>query len=147
MQESHSSKVNICPATQDILRILRNAKFHSHVRSSSSPGSMPSRMSPLHNFLYHFLRYTLILSAFLHRVLSSLSQLPTNPLNYLALHFVFFNRLLFNLKTNSSFRSTFLKPQSVFLSSLDGQSFTPIKIISTIIALNQFQLFVFIRQK
>lgn len=129
------------------VRVLRNAMVHSRVRSSSPPSSMSFRICPLHSFPFHFLRYILILPALLHGGLSSLSQLPTKTLNYLVPHFAFFYRLLFSLKTNSSFRPTFLKSRSVFLPSRDGQSFTPIKIMNTIIALHQLQLLVFIQQK
>ena len=147
MEESRSSEVNICPATQDVIRILRNAMFHSRVRSSSPPGSISFRKSPLHHFPFHFLRYILILHALLRRRLSSLSQLPTKTLNYLVPHFASFFCPLFSLKTNGSFRPTFLKTQSVFLPSHDGQSFKPVKIMNTIIVLHQLQLFVFIQQK
>jgi len=148
MQESRSSEVSICPATQDAIRILRNSVVNSRVRSALHRGSTPFRMTPLYNFRFHFLRYILILPAFLHRGLSCLSQLPTKTLNYLVPHFTFFYRLLFSLKTNGSFRPTFLKTQSVFLPSRDGQSFTPIKIMNTIIALHKLNFsFLYSRSK
>jgi hypothetical protein len=109
MQESRSSEVNICPTTQDTIRILRNAMVHSGVSSSSPPTCVLIRMGPLHNFPFHFFRYILILPALLHRSLSSLSQTPTKPLNYLAPHFTVFYYPLFSLITKVSFRSTFLK--------------------------------------
>jgi hypothetical protein len=116
MQESRSSEVNICPATQDIIRILRNAMVPSRVCSSPPPGCMPIRLSPLHNFPFHFFRYILILPAVPNRSLSSLSQTPTRTLNYLAPHFAVIYRPLFSLITEVSFRPTFLKTHSVSIS-------------------------------
>lgn len=55
-QESPSSKVNICLATQDI-RILRNAFTDSRVGNSSPRASMPIHMNPLQTFPLHFLIY------------------------------------------------------------------------------------------
>ena len=138
-QESRSPEVNIYTDTQN-KRNLRNLTVHCRVSCSSPPVSMPIRMSPLHNFPFRLSRYIFNIICFSTPKYFKYFKNANQNFKLLTSSFCRLLPPIFSFITEGSFRPTVLKshPIYIFPPSCEGQSFTPIKITNTIIALHSF---------